>query len=324
MRLLAIAGLTGLLSTMLTAPAQATATPELWFTGRFDAQLSIQAGDVDGDGDDDLVSFNTWLLGNRVVRSAGSSFLPQEHWGNARTVDAAGPGNAWLVGDMDGDGRADAVVVRRVAPRGIWVGRSTVNQYGVSHFTNYSRWLDNTIAGDHGNLGADLDADSDMDVVGLFDGVPALAARSDVTASLPLVAWGPPVRGEQATFAADTTGDGAADFVLVDTTGVRVIPANPNWFVTPAQQWSAIPFHGTKKTLTGDVDADSDADLVAVNDTDVQVMRSTGTGFSAPEVWYADTFTGTRATLTADVDGDGDADLVAVNDDDIRVLRSTP
>lgn len=46
--------------------AHATATRELWFTGQFDAQLSIRAGDVDGDAD--LVSFSTWQYGNRVVR----------------------------------------------------------------------------------------------------------------------------------------------------------------------------------------------------------------------------------------------------------------
>ncbi len=324
MRLLGIAGLTGLLSMTLTAPAQASTTPELWFSGFFEAHISIEAGDVDGDGNDDLVSFNNYQFGNRVVRSTGSSFLPQEHWGNVNTVDPSVAGTARLVGDMDGDGRADAVLVRRVQPRGIWVGRSTVNQYGVNRFENYVRWLDNTIAGDYGNLGADLDADGDMDVVGLFGGgVPNLAARSNVTTTLPLVAWGPSIRGEKATLAADTTGDGAADYVLVDSTGVRVIPANPNWFVTPAQQWSATPFHGTKKTMAADVDADGDADLIAVNDTDVQVMRSTGTGFAAPEVWYAGPFSGTRATLAADVDGDDDADLVAVNDNEIWVLRVT-
>lgn len=322
MRLLALAGLTGLLSVTLTAPAQATGTPELWFTGFFEAHIAIEAGDVDGDGFDDLVSFNNFQFGNRVVRSTGSAFGAQEHWGNVNAVDPAAPGTARLVGDMDNDGRADAVLVRRLQPRGIWVARSTVNQYGGNHFEYYTRWLDNTIAGDYGNLGADLDADGDMDVVGFFAGIPALAARSNTTATLPLTAWGPPIMGGKTTLAADTTGDGAADFILVDTTGVRVVPASANRWFDPPAQWSTTPFYGTKKTMAADVDADGDADLVAVNDTDVQVMRSTGTGFAAPEMWYSSAFTGTRATLAADVDGDGDADLVAVNSSEIWVLRS--
>lgn len=322
MRLLALAGLTGLLSMTITAPAQATGTPELWFTGLFEAHISIEAGDVDADGDDDLVSFNNFQFGNRVVRSTGSSFGAQEHWGNVRGMDPTTPGTVRLVGDMTGDGRADAVLVRRMQPRGIWVAKSRVNQYGVEGFDFYTQWLDNTIAGDNGNLGADLDADGDMDVIGFFAGIPALAARSNATATLPLTAWGPPIMGQQATLAADMTGDGAADLVLVDTAGVRVVPATANrWFDTPAQ-WSTTPFHGTKKTLAADIDADGDADLIAVNDTDVQVMRSTGTGFAAQEVWSATAFTGTRATLAADVDGDGDADLVAVDGNEIWVLRS--
>jgi hypothetical protein len=323
MRLIAIAGLTGLLSMTLTAPAQASGTPELWFTGFFEAHISIEAGDVDGDGDDDLVSFNNYQFGNRVVRSTGSSFSPQEHWGNVNSVDPSVAGTARLVGDMDGDGRDDIVLVRRVQPRGIWVGLARTNQYGVDGFQYYANWLNNTVAGDYGNLGADLDADGDMDVVGLFGGgIPTLAARSNVTVSQPLVAWGPEARGQQATLAADTTGDGAADLVLVDTTGVRVIPAGPRWFENPAQQWSTTPFYGTKKTLTADIDADGLADLIAINDTDVRVMRSTGTGYAAPEVWYPNTFTGTKATLAADVDGDADADLVAVNSGEIWVLRT--
>lgn len=88
------------------------------------------------------------------------------------------------------------------------------------------------------------------------------------------------------------------------------------------RQWSTTPFYGTKKTLTVDIDADGLADLIAVNDTDMQVMRSTGTGYAAPEVWYSGAFTGTRATLAADVDGDADADLVAVHGNEIWVLRS--
>jgi hypothetical protein len=51
-------------------------------------------------------------------------------------------------------------------------------------------------------------------------------------------------------------------------------------------------------------------------------MRSTGTGYAAPEVWYSNAFTGTKATLAADVDGDADADLVAVNSGEIWVLRT--
>lgn len=321
MRVLGIAAVAGLLSMTLTTPAQAVGgTPELWHTGLFEAHISIVAGDVNGDGLDDLFSFNNYQFGNRVVLSDGSAFGAQQHWGNANSVDPAVAGTARLAGDMDNDGRVDAVLVRRQQPRGIWVARSAVNQYGVNYFQNYVRWLDNTIAGDFGNLAADLDADGDSDVVGLFD-VATLAGRSNGTVTQPLVAWAPPIRGEKATLAADVTGDGAADFILVDTTGVRVVPANPRWFDAPTQ-WAATPFFGTRQTLAADVDADGDSDLVAVNDSDVQVMRSTGSGYAAPEVWHPSPFFGTRATLAADVDGDGDADLVAVNGSDIWVLRS--
>jgi hypothetical protein len=316
-----MAGLAGVLCTTLTAPAHASTVVEQWSAGPFTAQLAIVAGDVNGDGKDDIVSYNTYLYGNSVLLSTGSAFLPQQNWGNGGFWDPDRPGHVNMVGDVDGDGRADAVMVRLWPPSGLVVARSIVDYYGVSRFGTPKQWTSSTISGDHGNLIADLDADGDADVVGIFGHV-VLAARSNGTASLPLQAWGPPVRGEEATLAADATGDGRADYVMVDTAGVRVIPANPNWFVEPAQTWTTTPFHGTRKTLAADVDGDGDADLVAVDDTEVRVMRSTGTAYDAPELWHAGPFHGTRETLTADVDGDGDADLVAVNDTDVQVLRS--
>lgn len=324
-RLLGVAGLTGLLCMALSAPAQASPVQELWFSGSFTAQLSITSGDVNGDGTDDLVSFNLSGVGNRVLPSTGSAFAPlQQAWGNASFQQTPASAVASLVADMDNDGRADAVMVRLPAPRGVWVARSEpLPQLGANRFAPATQWLNNSVVGDLSTTAADVDADGDMDVIGMYkSGVPVLVARSAGTASLPLATWAPEsLHGDKASLAADVTGDGAADFVLADTTGVRVVPANPRWWDTP-QQWSTTPFYGTKKTLTGDIDADGDTDLIAVNDTDVQVMRSTGTGFDAPEMWWPNNFTGSRETLAADVDGDGDADLVAVNSGQIWVLRT--
>lgn len=323
MRILRIAALTGLLSLLLAAPpAQASPVLEQW-SGSFTAHISVLSGDVNGDGRDDLVSFNTFSWCNKVLLSTGSGFLPQANWGCANS-DFAGMGyrgNANLVGDMDGDGRADAVIVRLSSPRGIFVAKSITNYRGVNTFDVAKNWMVNTVAGDYGTMTADLDADGDSDVVGLFAGVAALGARSNGTTSLPLTAWGPPLKGDKASLIADATGDGAAEFILVDLTGVRVVPANPRWF-DPAAQWTTTPFYGTRKTLTADMDGDGLADLVAINDTDVKIMRSTGSGYAAPEVWHPSAFFGTKETLAADVTGDGAADLVAVNANDVWVLRT--
>ncbi|MFD5250390.1 FG-GAP repeat domain-containing protein [Amycolatopsis sp. NPDC058340] len=324
MRALVMAGVAGLLTLTLAPPAAASGVPEQWSAGPFTAQVAVMAGDVDGDGKDDLVSYNTYLYGCYVMRSNGSAFQPQQNWGAGDFLSSGFNGNANFVGDMDNDGRADAIAVRLPTPstpQGIFVAKSTTDWYGVDRFGTPTQWLNNYIAGDYGNLAADLDGDGDTDVIGLFSQV-TLAARSDGTKTLPLTAWAPPIRGGKATLAADATGDGKADLILVDAGGTRVVAGTANrWFDTPVS-WSATPFHGGKKTLTADIDADGDADLIAVNDTDVQVMRSTGTSYSPPESWYAGPFFGTKETLTADVDGDGDADLVAVNANDVWVLRS--
>ncbi|MEV6903982.1 VCBS repeat-containing protein [Amycolatopsis sp. NPDC051372] len=326
-----MAGVAGLLSLTVTAPAEASGVPELWSTGPFTAQIAVRAGDVNGDGKDDLAGFNTFQNACYVKLSTGSGFQPQQDWSLCANSLDDSPYYGYFLGDVDNDGRADAITVRphtHSSPRiqGIFVSRSIIGTDGVERFSPPTQWLNNTIAGDQGSLAVDLEGDGDTDVIGLFAGVPLLAAVSDGTKMLnPLTTWGPDtLRGEKATLAADATGDGLADCILVDSSGMRVVPATTEtrWHVTPPQQWSTTPFSGTEKTFTGDIDADGKADLIAVNDTDVQVMRSTGTGYSAPEVWYAGSFAGTKDTLTADVDGDGDTDLVAVNDTDIWVLRS--
>ncbi|MEW2506032.1 VCBS repeat-containing protein [Amycolatopsis sp. NPDC047767] len=285
------------------------------------------AGDFDGDGKDDVLTYYSGQCW--VSRSTGAGFQWLQPWCDAFSSPVP-TGDANFIGDADNDGRADIIMVNKdvvgnTHRSGVWVARSFIDSQGKDRFSSGAQWLDNTIFGDQGNLAVDLEGDGDTDVIGLFTGVPALAARSNGTTCLPLTAWGPDnLRGEKATLAADATGDGLADFILVDSDGTRVVPATTEtrWHATPPQQWSTTPFHSTKKTFTGDIDADGKADLIAVNDTDVQVMRSTGTSYSAPEVWYAGSFSGTRDTLTADVDGDGDTDLVAVNDTDIWVLRS--
>jgi FG-GAP-like repeat len=294
--------------------------PEQWSSSYFLAQVTVVAADVDADHDDDLISFNTYSLGNRVMESSGSAYLAPRNWGNGYFMDTGFWGPANLAGDVDGDGRHDAIVGRLRDPRGIWVGRSEINRGGVGHFASATRWLDNHIVGDLGTLATDLDGDGDTDVVGLYDFV-ILAALSNGTAYGPLTAWGPPVLGSKATLAADVNADGSSDLIAVDSVGVRVVPAKPRWH-EPAEQWSTESFSGSRKTLTGDVDADGDADLIAVDEAGVRIMRSTGTGFATPEQWYAEPFHGTKETLTGDVDGDGDADLIAVNTNDTWVLRA--
>lgn len=322
MRILGVAGIAGLLSMTVTAPASAVA--EQWFAGTYFAQVAVRAADVNGDGRDDLVSFNTFSLGCRVLLSTGSGFLPQQNWGLGDFQGSGFRGNSNLAGDVNGDGRWDVIAVR---PDGVWAATSIVNQVGSQHFDLTHR-LDARFIAPYGNLTADVDADGDTDVLGLYDDpTPVLVVKGEGATFGPRSIWGPSITSAGKSLAADVTGDGRADHVLVEPTGVLVVPANPNWYNSPAQQWSPIPFTGTKKTLTADMDADGDADLVAVDDTEVRVMRSTGTGFATPEVLHPEPFYGNKETFTADVDADGDADLVAVNEfgvhnHEVLVLRT--
>jgi hypothetical protein len=121
--------------------------------------------------------------------------------------------------------------------------------------------------------------------------------------------------------AGNVNGDAKAGLVAVNDNSTWVMTSNGNGFNAP-QEWSGLPFYGTKATLVADVNGDGKADLVAVNDNSTWVMTSNGNGFNAPQEWSGLPFYGTKATLVADVNGDGKADLVGVNDNSTWVMTS--
>ncbi|MEV8612903.1 hypothetical protein AB0383_34115 [Amycolatopsis sp. NPDC051373] len=87
------------------------------------------------------------------------------------------PYYGYFLGDVDNDGRADAITVRphtHSSPRiqGVFVTRSIIGTDGVERFWPPTQWLNDSIAGDQGSLAVDLEGDGDTDVIGLFAGVP--------------------------------------------------------------------------------------------------------------------------------------------------------
>ena len=123
--------------------------------------------------------------------------------------------------------------------------------------------------------------------------------------------------------AGDFTGDGKTDIVTVGRTGSCVLHANGATSFTSLTPWSAVPFYGSRATLSADVTGNGRSDLVAVNGTSTWVLPSTGSAFAQPQLWSSAAFYGARATLIADVNHDGRADLIAVNDTTTWVMLST-
>jgi hypothetical protein len=91
----------------------------------------------------------------------------------------------------------------------------------------------------------------------------------------------------------------------------------------PNEDWTQIPYYGSRGSFFADVTGDGKADAIVVNDDTVTVRPSTGKDFGPNEDWTHGPYFGSRGTFFADVNGDGTADAIVVNDDTVTVRPST-
>ncbi|ACY18654.1 FG-GAP-like repeat-containing protein [Haliangium ochraceum] len=135
---------------------------------------------------------------------------------------------------------------------------------------------------------------------------------------------------------ADVDGDDMADVVAFGDSGVYVSLSTGSGF-GPKTKWSQDYGYNTgsgwriEKHVRElvDIDLDGRADVVGFGDSGVWVSRSTGTGFTAPQLWVTSYGynQGWRiekhVRYVADVTGDGEPDVVGFGDDGVYVSRST-
>ena len=218
--------------------------------------------------------------------------------------------------DVDGDGKADAIV-----SNDNWV---TVRRSTGTGFSGNERWTDIGYSGTKGAWFADVTGDGRADaIVSNADGV--YVRRSDGTKFLPNEKWTEiGYGGTQGAWFADVTGDGRADAIVSNADGIYVRRASSDGTrFLPNEKWTEIGYGGTKGTFFADVTGDGKADAIVSNDNWVTVRRSTGTGFSGNERWTDIGYGGTQGAWYEDVTGDGKADAIVSNADGVYVRRST-
>jgi hypothetical protein len=253
-----------------------------------------------------------------------------------------------LLGDVNGDGRADIVAfgnnytfVSLSTGNGFAAPVSWIKGYGVTA----GGWTDwNTFP----RLLGDVNGDGKDDIVA-FGNKATYVSLSTGTRFLPAQQWiglyGPQAGGwvNQDTFprwVGDVNGDGRADIIAFGNNATYVSLSTGTRFGPPqvwlrglgvtAGGWSS---QNQFPRLVADVDGDGRADVVAFGNKATYVARSTGSGFVAPKEWIygfgyaasADAWTSQRiyARTVADVNGDGLADIVGFGDDGVYVSYST-
>ncbi|GAB4018798.1 beta strand repeat-containing protein [Spirosoma koreense] len=277
---------------------------------------SVAVGDVDGDGDLDLLTANENVYAVSVRLNNGSgSFTPPA------TNPEPGVGSyprSVVLGDVDGDGDLDlltanfnsnTVSVRLNNGSGNFTPPATNPEPGVG-----SRPYSVAVG--------DVDGDGDLDLVTANYSSASVSVRlnnGSGSFTPPAINPEPGVgSGPYSVALGDVDGDGDLDLVTANGGSVSVrLNDGSGSFTPPATNPNPGVGSGPVSVALGDVDGDGDLDLLTANfnSNTVSVRLNNGSGNFTPPATNPEPGVGSRpySVAVGDVDGDGDLDLVTTN-----------
>ncbi len=268
------------------------------------------AGDIDGDGDLDVVVASRLVIA--VWRNDGlGGSAPNQPRG-------AGNGGSLVrdleLADLDQDGDLDLLVASQDQDR-IYENDGTGNLTDAT-----ARWLPSDTALSTNLQVFDIDGDGDLDlhVSSAFVGGPATIDRIYLQAngrfqrfSVQLPAW----LSSYESIAEDFSGDGWPDLVLVGPLGVRYLRNDsvPNFARFTHVTGPDFPnIDPAFRIHPGDLDADGDLDLVVeAGQFQLRGLRRVGNGYrEVTDLFPPDSVLAADEVAACDLEGDGDLDVV--------------
>lgn len=320
--------LLAVLSTSLVASARLTFQEQV-ITSNLPEAHFVQAVDIDGDGDMDVVGVGR-LYENDAPQANGalSVFLndgnPDISWTEQIVTSTALQAHSAFAADMDGDGDVD-IVLASLGDDRVYVYLNGGETGGAP--ITWTEQVIGTSADAYWVYAADVDSDGDMDVVLAARGANVVSVFFNGGQTGPAaIVWTEQVLGiqsePQSVFVADVDGDGDMDVVAAsksdDTVAVYLNGGQTGG--TPIEwvrQDISTTVGGAHSVSVSDLDGDGDLDVVAAAFTGDEVVAfyNGGETGGAAITWSSQTLEsglpGVIDVYTADVDGDGDMDVLA-------------
>jgi hypothetical protein len=261
-----------------------------------------ETGDVDGDGDTDVIISS---ISRDVIEWWENTDDPtqKEHWVGHEI--AAGFAHDVAVGDIDDDGKLDVVVKRKDDGSLIWFEPPD------DPTLPWSEHQIDSFSGEGLDLG-DVDGDGDLDIaVSHYWYENQNSNGSQWQQWNVSLSWGDDAR----TIISDMNDDGLADIILSHSEGKGRV----SWFENPA--WSehlieSDELEGAHSLEVGDFDGDGDPDLFTGEmhtswSKQVLIYENLGGAASWNKITLANS--GSHNARIADIGNDGDLDIVGKN-----------
>jgi hypothetical protein len=327
-----------------------------WESAEPNATRSVAVGDIDLDGDLDLVCGN-FIHGNTLFLNRGGTF------GTSNPFPAADFTRSVALGDVDGDGDLDLVCGNFDGTNTLYLntggvfGQAAVDTFKTSntaetivlgdvdgdmdldivcgiqnepnavflnnagHFPPTPDWI---IGGSNDTKSValgDVDANGYVDLVcGNFGENRLYLNKQGLLDSIPSWSSGDP-NPTRSVALGDIDGDGALDLVCGNFDQANAVYFNNGTLFETMPTWVSIPTGSTMTVDLGDVDNDGDIDLICGNQRHPNTLYLNDAGTLATDpIWYSEPTNKTTAVALGDLDGDGDLDLVCGNSDEVNTV----
>jgi len=263
------------------------------------SSLGIDIGDIDGDGDVDMV----YSQANKVFLNDGSGNYTDtgQNLGNSNSTAIA-------LGDIDGDGDLDMVVGNYTG----FISRVYIND-GTGSFT------DDGIGLGHGNTTSvelgDLDGDGDLDIVLGNFGEGNKVFTNNGTGTFTDNGQSLGSENTRSIALGDIDNDGDLDLISGDQSLPNKVYLNDGSgdFTTSAPA-NAGATTNTYGVTIGDIDGDGDLDLIEANYGSAnKILINDGSGNFVDTGQALGGASTSRAVAVGDLDNDGDLDLIFGN-----------